>query len=183
VGDLYGTGYLKNENGDFILTDEGRYIPDNNLQKLGNYNPDFMLGFNNQFQYKNWNLGFLLDWRQGGIITDENPTYQANTTAVSAESYYRQFYDRNHEENNVYDASFLKLRQFSVGYTFDNLNFLSQNTSVSLSLIGRNLFAITENPHFDPEQLAVQGQGFISGVEDMSYATSRSFAFKAGFNF
>ena len=217
VGDLYGTGYLKNENGDFILTDEGRYIPDNELQKLGNYNPDFMLGFNNQFNYKNWNMGFLLDWRQGGIIvsrtralgnvggqlaetafrpetgivpegvvntgTDDNPVYEANTVAVSAESYYRQFYDRNHEENNTYDASFLKLRQLSIGYTFNNLSLFNQDATLSLSLIGKNLFAITENPHFDPEQLAVQGQGFISGVEDMSYATTRSIGFKAGFNF
>ena len=217
VGDLYGTGYLKNENGDFILTDEGRYIPDNELQKLGNYNPDFMLGFNNQFNNKNWNMGFLLDWRQGGIIvsrtralgnvggqlaetafrpetgivpegvvntgTDDNPVYEANTVAVSAESYYRQFYDRNHEENNTYDASFLKLRQLSIGYTFNNLSLFNQDATLSLSLIGKNLFAITENPHFDPEQLAVQGQGFISGVEDMSYATTRSIGFKAGFNF
>ncbi|MFD2588005.1 SusC/RagA family TonB-linked outer membrane protein [Croceitalea marina] len=217
IGDLYGTGYLKNENGDFILTDEGRYIPDNTLQKLGNSNPDFMVGFNNQFNYKNWDLGFLLDWRQGGIIvsrtralgnvggqlaetafrpeegivpqgvvntgTAENPVYVQNTTAVTAESFYRQFYDRNHEENNTYDASFLKLRQFSVGYTFENLKFLQQDASLRLSLIGRNLFAITENPHFDPEQLAVQGQGFVSGVEDMSYATTRSIGFKAGFNF
>ncbi|MGB3142682.1 MAG: TonB-dependent receptor, partial [Maribacter sp.] len=217
VGDLYGTGYLKNENGDFILTDTGSYIPDNNLQKLGNYNPDFMLGFNNQFNYKKWNLGFLLDWRQGGIIvsrtkalgnvggqlaetanrpeagivpqgvvntgTAENPVYTPNTVAVSAESYYRQFYDRNHEENNTYDASFLKLRQVAIGYTFDNLSIFKQNASLNLSLIGRNLFAITENPHFDPEQLAVQGNGFVSGVEDMSYATTRSIGFKAGFNF
>ncbi|WP_027065452.1 SusC/RagA family TonB-linked outer membrane protein [Maribacter sp. Hel_I_7] len=217
VGDLYGTGYLKNDNGDFILTDEGRYIPDNELQKLGNYNPDFMLGFNNQFNYKNWNMGFLFDWRQGGIIvsrtralgnvggqlaetafrpeegivpegvvnigTQENPVYTPNTVAVSAESYYRQFYDRNHEENNTYDASFLKLRQVSIGYTFENLSVFNQNATLNLSLIGKNLFAITENPHFDPEQLAVQGQGFISGVEDMSYATTRSIGFKAGFNF
>ncbi|MFT6933788.1 MAG: TonB-linked SusC/RagA family outer membrane protein [Maribacter sp.] len=217
IGDLYGTGYLKNDTGDFILTDEGRYIPDNKLQKLGNYNPDFMLGFNNQFAFKNWNLGFLLDWRKGGIIvsrtralgnvggqlaetsfrpeagivpqgvvntgTAENPVFTPNTVSVSAESYYRQFYDRNHEESNTYDASFLKLRQFSIGYTFDNLSLFKQDASLSLSLIGRNLFAITENPHFDPEQLAVQGQGFVSGVEDMSYATTRSFGFKAGFNF
>jgi len=115
--------------------------------------------------------------------TAENPVFTPNTTAVTAESFYRQFYDRNHEENNTYDASFLKLRQFSVGYTFDKLKFLQQDASLRLSLIGRNLFAITENPHFDPEQLAVQGQGFISGVEDMSYATTRSIGFKAGFNF
>lgn len=217
VGDLYGTGYLKNENGDFILTDQGRYIADNTLQKLGNYNPDFTLGFNNQFNYRNWDLSFLLDWRQGGIIvsrtralgnvggqlaetsyrpdagiipigvvnvgTADSPVYQENTVAVSAESYYRQFYDRNHEENNTYDASFLKLRQFAIGYTFDNLKLFNQDATLSLSVIGRNLFAITENPHFDPEQLAVQGNGFVGGVEDMSYATTRSFGFKAGFNF
>ena len=220
VGDFYGTGYLKNENGDFILNDDGRYIADNNLQKFGNYNPDFMLGWNNQFSYGNWNLSFLFDWRQGGEIvsrtralgnvggqlaetafrpeggiiaqgvvntgTAENPNYIPNTTAVTAESYYRQFYDRNHEENNIYDASYLKLRQFSVGYTFklnDGFIGLKEGVDVNLSLVGRNLFAITENPHFDPEQLAVQGQSFVSGVEDMSYATTRSIGFKAGFNF
>ncbi|MGY8910960.1 MAG: SusC/RagA family TonB-linked outer membrane protein, partial [Flavobacteriales bacterium] len=109
-----------------------------------------------------------------------------NTVAVSPESYYRQFYDRNHEENNVYDASFLKLRQFSIGYTL-NLNEgflgLKDTSTMNFSFIGNNLFVITENPHFDPEQLAVQGNGFVSGVEDMSYATSRSLGFKVGFNF
>ncbi|TVZ16195.1 SusC/RagA family TonB-linked outer membrane protein [Maribacter sp. MAR_2009_72] len=217
IGDIYGTGYLRNENGDFILTDEGRYIPNNDLQKLGNYNPDFMVGFNNRFNYKNWNLGFLLDWRQGGILvsrtkalgnvggqlaetafrpefgivpegvvntgTEESPVYVPNTIAVSAESYYRQFYDRNHEENNTYDASFLKLRQLAIGYTFNNLNLFNTDATLNLSIIGKNLFAITENPHFDPEQLAVQGNGFISGVEDMSYATTRSIGCKASFNF
>lgn len=214
VGDFYGTGYLKNENGDFVITDEGRFIANNDLQKLGNYTPDFMLGWNNQFSYKNFDLSFLLDWRQGGEIVSRTRalgnvggqlaetafrpdggivaqgvnvnTGQPNTVAVSAESYYRQFYDRNHEENNIYDASYLKLRQFSIGYNFklkDGFFGLKEGVDVNLALIGRNLFAITENPHFDPEQLAVQGNSFVSGVEDMSYATSRSIGFKAGFNF
>ncbi len=220
VGDFYGTGYLKNDNGDFIIDGNGRFIADNNLQKLGNYTADFNLGWNNEFRFKQWNASFLLDWRQGGEIvsrtralgnvggqlaetafrpeegivaqgvvntgTAENPVFVPNTTSVSAESYYRQFYDRNHEENNIYDASFLKLRQFSVGYSFklkEGFIGLEEGVDVDLSIIGRNLFAITENPHFDPEQLAVQGQGFVSGVEDLSYATTRSFGFKAGFNF
>jgi TonB-linked SusC/RagA family outer membrane protein len=217
LGDLYGTGYLKNDDGEFILTPEGRYIPDDRLQRLGNYNPDFTLGVTNQFRYRNWDLNFLFDWHQGGILvsrtralgnvggqlaetafrpeggivprgvvntgTAENPVYEPNTVAVSAESYYRQFFDRNHEENNVYDASFLKLRQFSLGYTFSDISVFAQNATLQVALIGRNLFALTENPHFDPEQLAVQGQGFISGVEDMSYATTRSIGIKAGIQF
>ncbi|WP_179374653.1 SusC/RagA family TonB-linked outer membrane protein [Winogradskyella wichelsiae] len=214
VGDFYGTGYLKNENDEFLIDDNGNYIADDNLKKIGNYNPDFTLGWSNNFNYKNWNMSFLFDWRQGGEIvsrtralgnvggqlaeTSYRPdagivaqgvnvnTGQANTVAITAESYYRQFYDRNHEENNVYDASFLKLRQFAIGYTFDikdGFLGLKEGADISLSLVGNNLFAITENPHFDPEQLAVQGNGFVSGVEDMSYATTRSIGFKAGFNF
>ncbi|MGO4913230.1 SusC/RagA family TonB-linked outer membrane protein [Leeuwenhoekiella sp. W20_SRS_FM14] len=220
IGDIYGTGYQKTDDGQFILTANGSYIADNNLKKIGNYTPDFMLGWNNNFTYKNWNLSFLFDWRQGGELvsrtralgtvggqlaetanrpeegivpqgvintgTADNPQYVPNTTAVSAETYYRQFYDRNHEENNMYDASFLKLRQFSVGYTFklkDGFLGLSEGVDLDIALVGRNLFAISEIPHFDPEQLAVQGTGFVSGVEDMSYATTRSIGLKAGFNF
>jgi len=214
VGDMYGTGYTKNADGEFVLDDNGRYIANNELIKIGNYNPDFTLGWNNNFTYKNFNASILFDWRQGGEIvsrtralgnvggqlaeTSFRPdagivaqgvnvnTGQPNTVAVSAESYYRQFYDRNHEENNVYDASYLKLRQFSIGYTLNfNPGFmgLKDESTMNLSLIGNNLFVITENPHFDPEQLAVQGNGFVSGVEDMSYATSRSLGFKVGFNF
>ncbi|MFC5048484.1 SusC/RagA family TonB-linked outer membrane protein [Aquimarina hainanensis] len=221
IGDFYGTGYLKNEDGDFVLTADGRFIADNTLKKLGNYTPDFMVGLSNEFSFKNWRASFLLDWRQGGEIvsrtlslagvggqleetayrpeagivargvintgTEANPVYQPNTVAVSPESYYRQFYDRNHEENNVYDASYLKLRQFSIGYSFDMkkgaFEVLDDGATVDISLIGKNLFAISEIPHFDPEQLAVQGQGLVSGVEDMSYATSRSFGIKLGINF
>lgn len=214
IGDIYGTGYKKNANGDFLLTDDGKFIADNELRKIGNYNPDFTLGFNNNFSYKNWNLGFLLDWRQGGEIVSRTRalgnvggqlaetayrpnagivaqgvnqnTGLANTVAIPAETYYRQFYDRNHEENNVYDASYLKLRQFSIGYNLefkDGFLGLKEGLSANFSIIGNNLFVITENPHFDPEQLAVQGNGFVSGVEDMSYASSRSLGLKASFNF
>jgi TonB-linked SusC/RagA family outer membrane protein len=214
IGDIYGTGYQKNTNGEFLLDNNGRYIANNELIKLGNYNPDFTLGWNNSFQYKNWNASFLFDWRQGGEIVSRTRalgnvggqlaetafrpdagivaqgvnvnTGLPNTIAVTAESYYRQFYDRNHEENNIYDASFLKLRQVSIGYTL-NLNEgflgLKDASTMNFSFIGNNLFVITENPHFDPEQLAVQGNGFVSGVEDMSYATSRSLGFKVSFNF
>lgn len=215
IGDIWGTGYLKNEEGRFIINEEGRLIVDNTLKKLGNYNPDFMLGMTNQFNYKNFSLGFTLDWRQGGqlvsrtlalagvggqleetanrpeeglifdgvrnIGTEENPEYVENDIAIGAEAYYRQFYDRNHEENNIYDASYLKLREFQLSYTFDKSqlqnSFLKNVEGLRISFIGRNLFAISEIPHFDPEQLAVQGNNFVSGVEDMSYPTARSLGF------
>ena len=147
IGDIWGDGYVKNADGKFIVDNNGNLIADNKLKKLGNYNPDFMLGFSNTFRYKQFDFGFLLDWRQGGILvsrtlalagvagqlketeyrpteglafdavmntgTATNPVYVQNTKKISAESYYRQFYDRNHEENSVYSDSYLKLRQFN----------------------------------------------------------------------
>lgn len=215
MGSLWGTGYQKNENGDFIVGANGSYIVDNTLKKLGNYNPDFMLGFYNQLRVKNWNLGFLLDWRQGGILvsrtlslagvagqlketadrpetgivakgvvntgTKENPNYAPNTKAIPAETYYRMYYDRNHEENNVYDASYLKLRQLSIGYTLPATTGFLQKLrmqELTVALVGRNLFAFSHIPHFDPEQTSLQGQQLQSGVEDMTYPTSRNVGVK-----
>ncbi|GAA5040040.1 SusC/RagA family TonB-linked outer membrane protein [Marivirga lumbricoides] len=73
IGDLYGTGFQKVEDassphyGEWIIDpDSGLPIVDNTLRKLGNYTPDFMVGFQNSFQYRNFNFSFLFDWRQGG---------------------------------------------------------------------------------------------------------------------
>ncbi|MCU0324279.1 MAG: SusC/RagA family TonB-linked outer membrane protein [Spirosomaceae bacterium] len=217
MGDMYGTGYLKNENGEFVLDKTGRYIVNNNLIKLGNYNPDFMLGLNNVFNYKDFQLSFLLDWRQGGKLvsrslalaavagqlietanrpdagivakgvvnvgTADKPVYQPNTVALNAETYYRMFYDRNHEENNTYDASYLKIREVLIGYQLPKAIFKKRIESINVSLVGRNLYAFSKIPHFDPEQFGFQGQRIMAGVEDMSYPTTRSIGVKLGITF
>ena len=218
IGDIWGTGYLRNDDGELVLNDDGGFIADNTLRKLGNANPDFTLGWQNNFQFGSFNLGVLLDWRQGGELvsrtlalagvagqleetvnrpeegfviegvqntgTDEAPVYVPNTTAVSAESFYRSFYNRNHEENNVYDASFLKIREVSLTYRMrPGLLRNSFLNDLTVSLIGRNLFAFTEIPHFDPEQFAIQGQNIVGGVEDISYPTARSFGVKLAVGF
>ncbi|MCX8212265.1 MAG: SusC/RagA family TonB-linked outer membrane protein [Lewinella sp.] len=221
IGDIWGTGYLRNDAGDLVLNRSGGFIADNNLKKLGNANPDFILGFQNNVRIGNFDLGVLLDWRQGGEIvsrtlalagvagqleetvnrpaegfviegvqstgTSDNLVYTQNTTPVSAESYYRSFYNRNHEENNVYDASYLKIREVSLTYRLGQLQlndtFLNGLGSLSISLIGRNLYAFSEIPHFDPEQFAIQGQNIIGGVEDIAYPSARSFGLNLGVEF
>lgn len=221
IGDMWGTGYLKNEEGEFIVNEEGRFIVDNTLQKLGNYNPDFIIGFSNRVEIGGFDFSMLWDWRQGGTIvsrtlslagvagqleetafrpeegividgvvntgTLENPAYVENTVAIPAETYYRSYYDRNHEENNAYSATFVKLRELSIGYTVTSENsgmaWLTNGRQVRVSVIGRNLLAFSEIPHFDPEQFSVQGQNFVSGVEDMSYPTVRSVGVNVGLEF
>ncbi|MEL6140797.1 MAG: SusC/RagA family TonB-linked outer membrane protein, partial [Bacteroidota bacterium] len=85
MGDVYGTGFVlidPQTNEQVVVDDvediEDRYVHlydengfpvrDPNLRKLGNYNPDFQLGINNNFRIGNFDFGFLFDWRQGGVI-------------------------------------------------------------------------------------------------------------------
>jgi len=68
MGNIYGTGLMKTDKGEMIVDATGLPIADPEIIKLGNYNPDFMLGFYNQFNYKGFSLDFLVDWRQGGVF-------------------------------------------------------------------------------------------------------------------
>ncbi|RDY60060.1 SusC/RagA family TonB-linked outer membrane protein [Flagellimonas nanhaiensis] len=73
LGDMWGTGLVKveDENSPFfgeVVFNEGLVQQDNTLRKLGNFNPDFTLGWNNTITYKNFSLNFLFDWRQGGEL-------------------------------------------------------------------------------------------------------------------
>jgi hypothetical protein len=67
-GVLYGTRYLRHENGQRVIGPDGFPVVDPNLGVLGNPNPNWMLGFENRFQWKGWNLSFLFDFRQGGVV-------------------------------------------------------------------------------------------------------------------
>lgn len=74
VGDVYGTGFkqVEDENspffGEVIHNEDGFAVRDAELRNLGNYNPDFMVGWQNTFAYKNFSLGVLFDWREGGVV-------------------------------------------------------------------------------------------------------------------
>ena len=73
LGDMWGTGLVRveDENSPYngqVIFNNGLVQQDNTLRKIGNFNPDFTLGWNNTIRYKNVSLNFLLDWRQGGEL-------------------------------------------------------------------------------------------------------------------
>lgn len=68
MGNLYGTGFKYTDDGQLIVDASGLPVADPTLVKLGNYNPDFIMGFYNKFSYKGFSFDFLLDWRQGGVF-------------------------------------------------------------------------------------------------------------------
>lgn len=90
MGDLYGIGFARVQNSDpnapyydasgkfvgqmVFDPNNGRPVRTTNRIKLGNYNPDFMVGLNNSFTWKGVNLSFLFDIRSGGKLYSETQT-------------------------------------------------------------------------------------------------------------
>jgi TonB-linked SusC/RagA family outer membrane protein len=67
IGDMYGSGFQEFE-GQIIYGANGLPIQDGKLRLLGNYNADFIVGLTNEFRYKGFQFGFVVDWRQGGTL-------------------------------------------------------------------------------------------------------------------
>ncbi len=96
------------------------------------------------------------------------------------------YYDRNHEENNIYNASYAKLRELTIGYTITETAWLAKKLGMqrmTVALVGRNLLALSHIPHFDPEQTSFQRNQLQTGVEDMTYPTTRNLGVKLSVNF
>ena len=66
-GAIYGRAFRRDEAGNMILSSSGapRYDTD---QYLGNVLPDFTGGMTNNISYKNFNLGFDIDFQKGGKV-------------------------------------------------------------------------------------------------------------------
>ncbi|NDU95589.1 SusC/RagA family TonB-linked outer membrane protein [Spirosoma terrae] len=88
MGDMYGIAFARVQNTDptkpyydasgryvgQMVFANGRPVPTTERVKLGNYNPDFLLGINNSVSYKNVRLSFLFDIREGGKLYSETQT-------------------------------------------------------------------------------------------------------------
>lgn len=66
-GVIYGTGMVRDDNGAIIVGASGRPTLKSGM-KLGSVTPDWIGGIRNEFTYKNWSAGFLIDIRKGGDI-------------------------------------------------------------------------------------------------------------------
>jgi ferric enterobactin receptor len=68
MGDIYGRGYLRSPDGQIVFDNTGSPILDTKIKKIGNYNPDWMLGLSTNLRLKNVTLNALFDVRHGGKI-------------------------------------------------------------------------------------------------------------------
>lgn len=88
-GEIWGTTYARVEDesspnfGKIIVDGNGLPLANSEKSKLGNQQPKAMFGFNNNFSYKNFTLGFLIDARIGGeIFSGSNLALQESGNAA-----------------------------------------------------------------------------------------------------
>ncbi len=67
MGDLYGLGYARNNEGKIIYNTQGYPTLTDEVLYLGKATPDFNWGISNSFRYKQWRFKFLVDGQYGAV--------------------------------------------------------------------------------------------------------------------
>jgi TonB-linked SusC/RagA family outer membrane protein len=155
--------------------------PTTNAVYKGSYQPRFMASLGTNLSYKGFSLNVLFDTKQGGVFysrtkdimefvgtsantgnrddqvfpnsvyLDANGNSVANTTKYTPYDYYTSVAPNG---THVLDASYIKLREASLGYTLPSkLVKKTGFSSAKVSLFGNNLFIWTSkvNKYADPE--------------------------------
>lgn len=206
---ILATDYKRDAAGNIVFDADG--LPQRgDLKAMGSTIPKIYGGFNNAFTYKQFNLGFLIDYRFGNKVLSATENYSIfrgfnkltlvgresgvvgngvtesgapNTKSVSAQTYY-QALSRNVGAVSVLDGSFIKLRQVTLGYTF-NATFLRGTpfSSIGVSAVARNLWTIMKHTdNLDPES-GFSADPRYAGIEGTSLPFARTYGLNVNFKF
>lgn len=145
-----------------------------------------------QTNHKNNTLGktnITLPGRDGGIVGEgvvaqPDGSFKPNTVKVSAASYYDNYYQIGNAEVNIFDASFLKIRE--VRFEFNLPARLLSRLGIrqtSVALFGRDLFNFTKFPGFDPEGGNLNSGTLTPGVELAQFPSTRTMGANLTFKF
>ena len=205
-GDLYVRHIVRDESGKPVKNDQGQPIlsGDDDFVYAGNMTSKVNASWTNTFRYKNLTLSFLIDGRFGGKVLsmteaaldgwgvsqrsgDARDAGQVVVDGVSFEprAWYEttglsNYNSQYANENYVYSATNIRLRELSIGYTFRDVFGAGKN--ITASLIGRNLFFFYKDAPMDPDVSAGTGNG-IQGIDMFALPTTRSFGLNLKLNF
>lgn len=200
-GDLYAKDFLRDkETGKIMLSAAGSPQFGNTFDRyIGNTTARFTYGWNNTFSYKNFSLYLLLDGKIGGKVisytesemdryglskrtaearNNGNKVILPDGQEVDARKYYEAV--GSEQFDCAYDATNIRVREMSLGYTFYDL--FGSNRNLSLSLVGRNLGFLYKNAPVDPD-ISVTASNALGGIDAYALPTTRSFGLNIKFNF
>ncbi|WP_445664918.1 SusC/RagA family TonB-linked outer membrane protein [Fodinibius sp. AD559] len=176
------------ENGDPI---EGVYVDRNNdgvinssdLYRYQSPDSDVSFGFSSRYEYKNWDASFSARAEIGNYVFNNvaagasyiglyNSTgYLSNTTTQLEDTEF--WSSRFLSDHFVENASFLRMDNITVGYTFSQLPDVVK--SMRLAATVQNAFVISNYDGLDPE--------IFGGIDGNIYPRPRTFVLSASLNF
>lgn len=197
-GIMQGEPFLKDANGNLIVTGQGNYQGSGELGIIGDPNPDFTANWINNFSFKGLSFGFQWDYVKGGDIysstvqalmargntvdtdVDRNvplvlPGVKADGTPNDIQTYIGDSFFRAYffaDEGGVFDATTIRLREVSLAYVFpDKLIEKTPFGRIGITLSGQNLWF--NAPNF-PE-----GINFDPEVLSLGVGNGRGFDFRS----
>lgn len=207
-GIIKGVSFKRNDKGE-IMYQNG--IPmKGDVIKLGESVHPYTLGFSNTFNYRGITLSFLIDAKIGGEVYSQTNAHMISfgrhidtlpgrdkgtvvgtgvkedgVTPNDVEAPVMQYYRAlsGITEYCVYDASYVKLRELSVGYNFPQKWVSKLGLSgLYVSVVGRNLWNIYDKlPLVDPESSFNNGNA--QGFESYGLPATRSLGFNLNVKF
>lgn len=161
------------------------------LSQLGNTAPDFRVGFVNDISYRSLNISVVLDWQQGGDVInltrflEDDGRNSADWGTPAWEERY-QGYLKGPIAPYIEDASFLKLRELSVGVDVPASVVGALNLGVEtmrVSFTGRNLWMSTKYTGLDPEVANFGAAAVRNNLDIGPYPPTRSVFFNIAVGF
>lgn len=193
----------------FKVPGRQRYIDQNrdgvldnkDLVYLGNADPNIYGGIQNTFNIYGFNLSIYFNYSLGGKIY--NPVELFMGTGTYLCNQFKYMTNAWHPERNpysdipradskddipndrfVHDASFLRLKNISLSYTFNlGLHTKGLLKSLTLTASGNNLYLWKKYNGYDPEVSTQSGGATIRRMDNGAYPASRTFTFSTQLNF
>jgi outer membrane receptor protein involved in Fe transport len=170
------------------------------VEKLGDTEPDFRIGFFQSVSYKGFGLSVFADWQQGSQIINltkflydlgQNTPDFGVPDGVDEDGMPITVGQRRLKDQatnaGVYieDATYLKLREVELFYDFNEkwVSTLGPMKTLRASIAGRNLLTFSPYTGLDPEVSNFGNQPIARNIDVAPFPPSRSFWFsvQAGF--
>lgn len=211
-GDIVSTAYKRNEDGRILVGDNGLPLIDTKSEKvIGNMMPEWTGSFGTTLSWKDIVFSALIDVRYGGQFLSMTDAYATgagnskrtlsgrdgmvvngivestgleNTKQVTAQEYYATIAGTYPVgEEFLHDATYVKLRELSIGYTLPKIWFRNTPiTNVKVSIVGRDLFNIYKAAPVNAE-FAQNSQDVFQAFELAALPSTRTVGFSLNVKF
>ncbi len=194
--------YVKDQNGDGVIDNTRTVADGGDLVKIGQNTPDFYWGLNSSMRYKDFDMSFQFQGSHGAEVFNIDPIYwksqfggrlrasfDANEDGI-ADHNGEYFLDTNNQlDATMQDASYIALRNLTIGYTF-NQDLIDKIGLSSLRLYAAStnlLYLWADNyTSFNPEGVQTSGDYLgptTYGVQNGASPVVRSFTLGLNVNF